>query len=77
MDGVQVLSELSELSELNYKGFVMVISSVSAPVLKSVERLASELQLNFLGTVQKPYDEHSLAEIFDNLQQNKEQKKHH
>ena len=72
MDGIQILTELAKR---HYTGFIIVISSVSLPILKSVETLALELKLNFLAAIQKPYDEESLHDVFEKLQQNKSKQK--
>ncbi|NTS75529.1 EAL domain-containing protein [Catenovulum sp. SM1970] len=68
MDGVQVLSKLKSL---RYNGFVIVVSSVASPVLKSVERLANELNINFLGCIQKPFDASNFYRLFVSANKNK------
>ncbi|PKI17945.1 EAL domain-containing response regulator [Colwellia sp. 12G3] len=64
VDGIQLLSQLSQL---NYKGYVVIMSGVSTKIISSVESLAKTYGLNYIGTLLKPIHELDFQYIIDKI----------
>lgn len=64
IDGVQVLEKLSRMG---YKGYLIIMSGVGAKIISSVEELAKEHKLNYIGTIFKPIDIASFHRVFSKL----------
>ena len=69
MDGIQFLAELAQV---NYKGFLVIMSGVAPRIIASVESLAKRHKLNYLGTLLKPLDAKDFAQVLDNIGQDKQ-----
>ncbi len=61
IDGIQLLSQIAEL---DYKGYIVIMSGTSLQVVSSVEILAKEYDLNYIGTLLKPLNESDFEKIF-------------
>ena len=61
IDGIQLLSQIAEL---DYKGYIVIMSGTSLQVVSSVEILAKEYDLNYIGTLLKPLNENDFDKIF-------------
>lgn len=64
IDGIQLLSQISEL---NYKGYIVIMSGVSTQIISSVESLAKTYGLNYIGTLLKPIHELDFQYIIDKI----------
>jgi len=64
VDGIQLLSQISEL---DYKGYVVIMSGVSTQIISSVESLAKTYGLNYIGTLLKPIHELDFQYIIDKV----------
>ncbi len=64
VDGIQLLSQISEL---DYKGYVVIMSGVSTQIISSVESLAKTYGLNYIGTLLKPIHELDFQYIIDKI----------
>ncbi|PKG82226.1 hypothetical protein CXF85_15150 [Colwellia sp. 75C3] len=64
VDGIQLLSQLSQL---DYKGYVVIMSGVSTQIISSVESLAKTYGLNYIGTLLKPIHELDFQYIIDKI----------
>ncbi len=64
VDGIQLLSQLSEIE---YKGYVVIMSGVSTQIISSVESLAKTYGLNYIGTLLKPMHEGDFHYIIDKI----------
>jgi len=64
VDGIQLLSQISELG---YKGYVVIMSGVSTQIISSVESLAKTYGLNYIGTLLKPIHELDFQYIIDKI----------
>lgn len=64
VDGIQLLEQLSKIE---YKGYVIIMSGVSTKIISSVETLAKKYGLNYLGTLLKPIHESSFVSIIDKI----------
>lgn len=64
IDGIQLLSQISQL---NYKGYVVIMSGVSTQIISSVEALAKSYGLNYIGTLIKPIHELDFNYIIDKI----------
>jgi len=64
MDGIQFLSELAQL---RYKGFLVIMSGVAPRIIATVEELAKNHGLNYLGTLLKPLDPKDFGEILERI----------
>ncbi len=65
VDGVEFLRLLSQRK---YPGYVVIVSSVTHRVLKSVEQLARSHNLNLLGTIIKPVSVQSVKDMLMRVQ---------
>lgn len=64
VDGVEFLRILSNR---RFQGYIIIVSSVPHRVLKSVEHLARNLHLKFLGTIIKPISQQSIMQLLKNI----------
>lgn len=64
MDGIQFLAELTEIK---YKGFLVIMSGVAPRIIATVEQLAKRYQLNYLGTILKPLDAKDFSQVLDGI----------
>jgi EAL domain-containing protein (putative c-di-GMP-specific phosphodiesterase class I)/CheY-like chemotaxis protein len=64
VDGIQLLTQLSQL---DYKGYVVIMSGVSTQIISSVESLAKNYGLNYIGTLLKPIHELDFQYIIDKI----------
>ena len=64
VDGIQLLSQISELE---FKGYVVIMSGVSTQIISSVESLAKTYGLNYIGTLLKPIHELDFQYIIDKI----------
>ncbi len=64
VDGIQLLSQISALE---YKGYVVIMSGVSTQIISSVESLAKTYGLNYIGTLLKPIHELDFQYIIDKI----------
>lgn len=64
MDGIQFLAELSRM---NYKGFLVIMSGVAPRIIASVEELAKSHGLNYLGTLLKPLEPKDFTELLADI----------
>jgi EAL domain-containing protein (putative c-di-GMP-specific phosphodiesterase class I)/ActR/RegA family two-component response regulator len=64
VDGIQLLSQISELG---FKGYVVIMSGVSTQIISSVESLARNFGLNYIGTLLKPIHELDFQYIIDKI----------
>lgn len=64
VDGIQLLSQLSQL---DYKGYVVIMSGVSTQIISSVESLAKTYGLNYIGTLLKPIHALDFQYIIDKV----------
>ena len=64
VDGIQLLSQISQL---DYKGYVVIMSGVSTQIISSVESLAKKYGLNYIGTLLKPIHELDFQYIIDKI----------
>lgn len=67
IDGIQLISALSDI---NYKGYLVIMSGASTQIIKSVEQLAGKNRLNLLGSVQKPLCQEAFDLLFSGLKRN-------
>ncbi|WP_440873714.1 EAL domain-containing response regulator [Thalassotalea sp. PLHSN55] len=68
VDGIQLLEQISQLK---YKGYLVIMSGVSIRIISSVELLAKKYQLNYIGTLLKPMHESDFHPIFQKIGLNK------
>ena len=64
MDGIQFLAELTQMK---YKGFLVIMSGVAPRIIASVEELAKGYGLNYLGTLLKPLDVKGFEEVLADI----------
>lgn len=64
VDGVAFLRMLSERG---FQGYIVIVSSVSPRVLKSVEHLARNHHLKLLGTIIKPISPQSVVQLLQSI----------
>ncbi|SFF84082.1 EAL domain-containing response regulator [Neptunomonas qingdaonensis] len=64
VDGVAFLRMLAEQG---FQGYIVIVSSVSHRVLKSVEHLVRNHQLKFLGTIIKPISPQSVVQLLQSI----------
>jgi EAL domain-containing protein (putative c-di-GMP-specific phosphodiesterase class I) len=64
VDGIQFINQISEL---NYNGYVVIMSGVSTRIISSVELLAKKFGLNYIGTLLKPIHENDFIPIIEKL----------
>jgi EAL domain-containing protein (putative c-di-GMP-specific phosphodiesterase class I) len=64
MDGIQLLKKIKDI---NYNGYIAIMSGVATRIISSVELLANEYQLNYVGTLIKPLHESDFDKIFSKL----------
>ena len=64
VDGIQLLSQISQL---DYKGYVVIMSGVSTQIISSVESLAKTYGLNYIGTLLKPIHELNFKSLIDKI----------
>lgn len=64
VDGVAFLRMLAERG---FPGYIVIVSSVSHRVLKSVERLVHSHNLKFLGTIIKPLSPQSVVQLLQSI----------
>jgi len=64
MDGIQLLEQLNLL---DYKGYVVIMSGISTQIISSVESLAKQYDLNYIGTLLKPIHELDFNHIIEKL----------
>ncbi len=69
LDGIKFLAELAEL---NYDGFLVVMSGVAPHIISQVEQAASNHGLNYLGTLLKPVEVEQLSTLLSALENNGE-----
>lgn len=60
MDGIQFLAQLAQIQ---YKGFLVIISGVAPRIIASVEALAKSYGLNYLGTLLKPLEPEHFEQV--------------
>jgi len=66
-DGVQLLKQIAACK---FKGYIVIVSGVSAKIIQSVEDLANKYNLNFIGSIHKPIDLKDFDHIFSKVGQN-------
>ncbi len=64
VDGVAFLRMLAERG---FQGYIVIVSSVSHRVLKSVEHLVRNHRLKFLGTIIKPISPQSVVQLLQSI----------
>jgi len=64
IDGIQLLEQLKDLE---YKGYVVIMSGVSTQIVSSVELLAKNYGLNYIGTLLKPIHELDFESIIKKI----------
>lgn len=64
IDGIQLLEQLKNLE---YKGYVVIMSGVSTQIISSVELLAKKHGLNYIGTLIKPIHESDFENIINRI----------
>jgi len=64
VDGIQFINQISEL---NYNGYVVIMSGISTRIISSVEMLTKNSGLNYIGTLLKPIHETDFIPIIDKL----------
>ena len=64
IDGLQFLSELSAI---NFQGFVVVLSGVAPQIIDAVEQAAKRYKLNYLGTLLKPISAHQFSTLLESV----------
>jgi len=64
IDGIQLLKQIKEL---NYTGYLVIMSGVSTRVISSVELLAKQYNLNYIATLLKPLHESDFSKVFSKL----------
>ncbi|RHW76134.1 EAL domain-containing protein [Colwellia sp. RSH04] len=64
VDGIQFLEKLSQI---NYKGYVVIMSGVSTQIISSVESLTKNYGLNYIGTLLKPMHESDFVNIINKI----------
>lgn len=64
MDGIELIKKIKEL---NYQGYIAIMSGVATRIISSVELLAKDYQLNYIGTLIKPLHESDFDKIIDKL----------
>jgi len=64
VDGIQFLEKLSNIE---YKGYIVIMSGVSTQIISSVETLAKSHGLNYIGTLLKPIHESDFENIFKKI----------
>lgn len=64
VDGVAFLRMLAER---DFQGYIVIVSSVSHRVLKSVEHLVRNHHLKFLGTIIKPISPQSVVQLLQSI----------
>lgn len=69
LDGIKFLAELAEL---NYDGFLVVMSGVAPHIISQVEQAASSYNLKYLGTLLKPVEVEQLSALLSALENNGE-----
>jgi EAL domain-containing protein (putative c-di-GMP-specific phosphodiesterase class I)/signal transduction histidine kinase/DNA-binding response OmpR family regulator len=69
MDGVEFIRYLSQLK---YAGGLVLSSGEDERIVRTVEKLAIEHELQMLGTLQKPLNKSRLVTVLDNLNQDDE-----
>jgi len=67
-DGVQLLKQISAC---RFKGYIVIVSGVSAKIIQSVEDLATKYNLNFIGSIHKPIDIKDFDHVFSQLDNHK------
>jgi len=67
-DGVQLLKQIATCK---FKGYIVIVSGVSAKIIQSVEDLAHKYNLNFIGSIHKPIDLKDFDLIFTQIGNNK------
>ncbi|MEW6989893.1 EAL domain-containing protein [Colwelliaceae bacterium 6441] len=70
MDGIQLISKIKEL---NYSGYIAIMSGIATRIISSVELIAKQYQLNYIGTLIKPLHESDFSKIFEKLGKTKTQ----
>ncbi len=63
-DGIQLLKQIADL---NYQGYIAIMSGVATRIISSVELLASQYKLNYIGTLIKPIHETDFDKIITKL----------
>lgn len=69
LDGIKFLAELAEL---NYDGFLVVMSGVAPHIISQVEQATSSYGLKYLGTLLKPVEVEQLSALLSVLESNGE-----
>jgi len=64
VDGIQLLEQLSQLE---YKGYIVIMSGVSTKIISSVESLTKKYRLNYIGTLLKPIHELDFKKIINRI----------
>jgi len=64
VDGIQLLSQISQLK---YNGYIVIMSGVSTRIISSVELLTKEYGLNYIGTLLKPIHESDFNCIIEKM----------
>ena len=64
VDGIQLLKQISDIE---YQGYVVIMSGVASRILASVESLAKQYQLNYVGTLVKPIHLDDFPPLFEKI----------
>jgi len=64
VDGIQLLEQLTQIE---YKGYVVIMSGVSTQIISSVETLTKKYGLNYIGTLLKPIHEVDFEKIINKI----------
>lgn len=70
-DGIQLLKQIADLK---YHGYIAIMSGVATKIISSVELLAKEYKLNYIGTLIKPIHEGDFEKIITKLGQSRSKK---
>ena len=66
-DGVQLLKKIADFK---FKGYIVIVSGVSAKIIQGVEDLANKYNLNYIGSIHKPIDLKDFDHIFTQVGKN-------
>ncbi|WP_206486237.1 EAL domain-containing response regulator [Thalassotalea sp. G2M2-11] len=64
MDGIQLLEQIHDL---NFQGYIAIMSGIAIRIISSVESLAKQYKLNYIGTLIKPLHESDFEKIFNRI----------
>ncbi|MDP2561447.1 EAL domain-containing protein [Psychrobium sp. 1_MG-2023] len=70
-DGIQLLEKISQL---NYNGYIVIMSGISTRIISSVEALTKKYNLNHIGTLVKPMHETDFKKIIKKIGQSRKKR---